>query len=236
MIETTKNYEQFKILSGNRRIVGATVKDKIKLLSTDNNLDVFPVVVNENFEVIDGQHRFLACKEMGIPVSYVMKKGLTVKNAQIANSSMKNWVIQDFIDSFVESGNSNYMRYDAFVKKYKIKNVEIQYLLQTDTSTFSRKIKEGSFIFTEYDEIKSIDFLRVYLPIKSIFGRINFVFTRVFTKLYIDKKIDFSRLLKKAAMVPESYIRLGTNWKETYRIIEDIYNFKQSAGTHERLF
>ena len=34
-----------------------------------------PIIVNENYEIIDGQHRYSASKELGLPIRYIVGEG-----------------------------------------------------------------------------------------------------------------------------------------------------------------
>lgn len=50
-----------------------------------------PIIVSEDFRIIDGQHRFEACKELGFPIYFLV---MPSKNAERASTfympSIKN--------------------------------------------------------------------------------------------------------------------------------------------------
>ena len=56
----------FKKIKGNR-IVNKSNLNAI-ITSMEQQQLVSPIMINEKFEIIDGQHRFEACKELGLPV------------------------------------------------------------------------------------------------------------------------------------------------------------------------
>ena len=78
----------------------------------------FPFCFNrkEKFEIIDGQHRFTAIKELGLPLFYTVRKGWAIKQVQVANSNTKGWTINDIVESQSELGNPNYIAIRDFCK------------------------------------------------------------------------------------------------------------------------
>lgn len=84
----TNDYEKFNHLSGNR-IINELNLAKIKK-SMEENFLISPILVNEHLEIIDGQHRLQAVKELGFPVYYFVNKGYGLKEVQALNSNGKN--------------------------------------------------------------------------------------------------------------------------------------------------
>ena len=74
---STMNYEIFSSLDGNRIVNPLHVKKiadsmKIKVL-------FIPIIVNEEFQVIDGQHRLEARKQLGLEVPYIICPNYTLE-------------------------------------------------------------------------------------------------------------------------------------------------------------
>lgn len=65
----TRDYSVFKYLKGNR---GINLKNVNSIVDNvrDNGLLPTIVIVNENMEVIDGQHRIEAFKQLNLPVEF----------------------------------------------------------------------------------------------------------------------------------------------------------------------
>lgn len=113
----TKDYNKFKFLSGNRPLKTSHLK-RLKASFELKDLEV-PIVVNEKFEIIDGQHRYEVQKELELPVLYIQKKGYGLKEVHVLNTSRKNWGIKDFMNSYADLGMEQYIKYREFWKKYK---------------------------------------------------------------------------------------------------------------------
>ena len=71
-IHVTSDYSKFSYLVGNRDIVNKHVKDLSGHID-ERDLSI-PIIVNENMEVCDGQHRLEAYKVLGLPVHYIVKR------------------------------------------------------------------------------------------------------------------------------------------------------------------
>ena len=68
-----------------------------------------PIVVNENMEIIDGQGRFEALKELGLPVEYVVSDGATITDCIALNVKQANWKNTDYVKCYANMGDENYI-------------------------------------------------------------------------------------------------------------------------------
>ena len=59
-IMVTENYDMFKKIGGNRKINKANYAKIVKSMKEEQL--IIPIVVNERYEIIDGQHRYTACR------------------------------------------------------------------------------------------------------------------------------------------------------------------------------
>lgn len=114
----TSDYTKFKALEGNRSVL-ENRKARIRKSVKENGQLFSPIIVNEKMEIIDGQGRYEVFKEDNLPIDYIIKPGLTLKDCVILNSTSMHWTLQDYIDSFVVQGNANYERLNNLVKMHK---------------------------------------------------------------------------------------------------------------------
>ena len=70
-IQKSKDYNIFKTLTGNREL-NISHKEKLKKSFKENYL-ISPIIINEKYEIIDGQHRFNAARELGYYVYYILR-------------------------------------------------------------------------------------------------------------------------------------------------------------------
>ena len=130
-IETTSNYKRFKLLGGNRGISKAHVK-RIKESMAEKVIPV-PIIVNEKFEIIDGQHRFTAASELKHPIHFVKIPGLSLPDVQRLNSNSKNWKLNDYLQSYLDLGKKSYYVYADFMEEFGFKH-EQNFILLTNGS------------------------------------------------------------------------------------------------------
>ena len=72
IINKSYKYEQFNLIGFNRPICEKNLTKLVSLNEEKNRFHLFPIVVDKSFNIIDGQHRFEACKKMHTPIYYVV--------------------------------------------------------------------------------------------------------------------------------------------------------------------
>lgn len=147
MAEKTRDYDKFIFRDDNRsQIDQAHVKKLINSIKSKNLLDLRPIDVNSDFEIIDGQHRLLAAKELGLEIYYNVKNDLKSEDI-IRMNIAKPWTNKDYLNFYVKHDNEEYKKFQQFMLKNKI-DFKIAYSIlcgsgQQTTSIF----REGKYIF-----------------------------------------------------------------------------------------
>ena len=115
----TLDYNVFKRIDGNRAINN---KNYSKLINSMKEEQLFiPILVNEKYEIIDGQHRFSAARELGLPIYYIVQEGYGINEVKKANMVGSNWTKADFLDMYITNGNEAYIQFNEISKTYGIK-------------------------------------------------------------------------------------------------------------------
>lgn len=168
-IETTEDYQSFKRIKGNRKINKAHVNKLTTAFAEDPQvIEYNPIVVNENMEVIDGQHRLEAIKKLKLPVYYKKVPGLDLRSVQNLNSNSKVWSPTDYAVAYSEYGIKDYDAYLKHKRKYKFNHeTTIAYVGVGNANTafgFKRgKFKAGDPNDTSYYTQLLLD-LEDYIP------------------------------------------------------------------------
>lgn len=146
----TKEYDIFKKLLGNR-----DNKTEGKIISSISKIGyvVSPVIVNEKYEVIDGQNRIEAAKQLGEYVYFIIEPGLGIDQCRYLNIGQSNWGYADYIESYAAEGNQSYGRLNSLVnsyqKQYGIEGICCMAnpceLSETGSTAFNNKIKSGKY-------------------------------------------------------------------------------------------
>lgn len=115
----TRDYSKFKFLSENREIKKANV-EKIKASVKEwGIIPGRPILIDGDGNIVDGQHRFIAYKELGRPIPYEVINGNVIQKTMALNSNQTQWKLQDYINSYAEQGIDCYRKLVKFEEKYK---------------------------------------------------------------------------------------------------------------------
>src|SRR5260221_10017100 len=121
VIQKTTDYKMFNRLVGNRTKHEILIQQLMESFSEKPQLRVArPVLLNEKYEMIDGQHRLEASTRLKIPVYYMVVPGLTVDDARLLNALQRTWNIMDYAKSFAETGHPKYRYFMNLIKEYEL--------------------------------------------------------------------------------------------------------------------
>ena len=109
----TTNYNIFKFSEFNRNVVYR--KD---LMDEAKRGFIAPVIVNEDFVVIDGQSRLKHAEYAQVPIKYMVVEGLTEKDIVRMNTTQLSWSIKDYIQSYANEGNRDYQKLIELLNEY----------------------------------------------------------------------------------------------------------------------
>jgi len=151
----TKDYNKFQRIHGNRSISNSQLKKLERSISRE--LIPIPVVVNESFDIIDGQHRIRVLEKLEKPIYYIIIKGLDLKYVQMLNTNTANWGIGDFLQAYVELGASDYERFDKFVKNFDFGIANCLNIVYANSINiyYQEKFKDGDFIFGDHESAEA---------------------------------------------------------------------------------
>ena len=145
-IQKSTDYATFKILNGNRMIKPSHVK-KIAASMAQKYIPV-PIIVNEKRYIIDGQHRMAAAKQLRIPITYIQITGLGLADVQRLNTSAAQWSLDDFLESYIDLGNQNYVTYKGFKDTFKFAHEPNFVMLSDNVDAESTRLafKDGKLV------------------------------------------------------------------------------------------
>jgi|TARA_R110002012_G_scaffold294202_1_gene490212 hypothetical protein len=97
IIYSTNDYDKFSFKNSNRKIQRKKVDNLKKSLEKIGQ--IMPILVNDNFQIQEGQHRFTAIRELGLDTTYFFKRQNVDETVLIveANVNSTNWFNKDFI-------------------------------------------------------------------------------------------------------------------------------------------
>jgi len=171
-MEKTTNYDMFKFREDNRQIDTGHLRRITESIKARNLLHMRPIIVNAQMEVIDGQNRLLAAKQLGVEIYYKVEASLGIMDMLAMNCS-KAWGLQDYVNFFVQNGYQEYIKLKDFAKKNNL-DIRTAFALTTGNGKNNYKdFKSGKFVFNNDVYGSEIDIIwRVIDYIKRINGAI----------------------------------------------------------------
>ena len=146
-IKKTKEYEMFKFREDNRASINWTHVERLaKSIKGRNLLELRPISVNGDMEVIDGQHRLLAAKKLGEGIYYRQDKELTCSDIVIMNVA-KSWGVSDYLNYYCKNGYEEYQKLQQFMKTHQITVRVALNITMGCTKIGMRNFKEGKYQF-----------------------------------------------------------------------------------------
>lgn len=222
----TTDYNMFKRILGNRTLSSPHVK-RLKESMKKEDLKI-PIIINAKNEVIDGQHRLQARKELGIPVYYIVLANLGIHQTQAANADNKNWTSVDFVNTYVELNYAHYKKYIEFQKKYEFSHqVALMILEGIQSNARTNEFRTGGFVVNDYERAcKWAEMLYLIEPYYDGFKRRSFVIAMV--HLFQNDKYDHDEFVQKLQYQSSKMVHC-TTLAQYVRLIEEIYNYKRKS-------
>jgi len=235
-VHTTKDYSLFKTLNGNRD-VNQLHLNRLKESMNKNHLTTI-IMVNEKFEIIDGQHRFLISQELKLPINYIISKNYGLNEVQIFNANMKNWQIQDYVNGYCDLGYEDYIIYREFINEYGFTNQVSLLLLSgewacgTSDVSISTKFKEGIFKVKDLKEARrTADKIMMIEPYYKGFLRRSFIYALI--GMFKNEIFEFTEFLAKLKQQPTT-MQDCTSITQYKVLIEEIYNYRRREKVNLR--
>lgn len=222
---STMNYNRFKALEGNREEVEIRA-GKIKSSVDAVGYVPAPIIVNEHYEIIDGQARFYYCKAAGLPIVYMVVPGLTIDHCVAMNINSTNWNVRDYIHSYAQRGFPAYCALERFfeesrygfnetlwaVRKASIGGNERKMIISGELKAEDIDIETGRAIlrfWENFDDIKTNNLAKFRIAAGYC---------------YLFDSVDNQKLVAAAHKHPNSFTGI-TNISTALVRFEEAYNF-----------
>lgn len=238
----TSNLSIFKQIDGNR------VPNLQHIRRLAHSIRVYgmkcnPILVNEQMEVIDGQHRLMAAKQVESFVYYIIVNGYSLNEVHTLNLNQKNWTKRDYMEGYASMGIESYIKLRDFVNKNPDFTFTDCIALCSNKSTLAGsllyneiraekesplKISEifetGTWLGKDFDLAQHwVNKIRMVKPYYSGYNRTIFVGTMIL--LFQKESFDFSEFMHKVRLQPTALVDCA-NRDQMRTLIEDIYNYR----------
>lgn len=237
VVQQTSNYDQFRFIENNREQNRGHIEAlKVAFEEMGNLTQVQPILVNERFQIIDGQHRFTAAQELGQPIHFTVVSGLGVAEARNMNILHRQWTVEDFARSYALGGDPNYQKYLRLKEEYGFNHsILLTYIYNTKLDGQFKKFRSGEFVLEDENGA------RERLDKLTEAGQYtNLVKDKPFAKAFLNVTnipgYDHRRMLKKLRLNGELMLKRMGSIADNQRQLEEVYNYGMREGNRIRLY
>lgn len=242
-VQETKDYNSFSFLANNRRVHRGHIHRLMESMQEGAGglLKANPILVNESFEIIDGQHRFTAAKELGLSLYYIVVPGLTIRDSRTMNALQRGWGVMDWALSYAEGGNKHYQKYLQLREDYNYSHSIIL------TAIYGGQSKDAKGVFTLFrsgelkidreTETKARERLSMLDELGLHYGgNRNKKTAEAFIKVMDRENFNLNRFFKKIDQQPDFLMTSYARSTDAVRAFEDLYNRNLPEAKQIRLY
>jgi hypothetical protein len=121
IIQKTTEYKKFSLHRKNRKLDFAKVQRLSGAIEKNNLLHLFPIVVDKDYVILDGQHRFQAAKDVNAEISFVIADDeYGIDRVAETNNFQSHWKLDDYVLFYSTEDKKNYRELLHLSLKYTI--------------------------------------------------------------------------------------------------------------------
>jgi hypothetical protein len=226
--EGQHDYDQFKLSSFNR---DPSHYKKVKESIEENDYTMYqPILVDKSMNIVDGQNRFLACKELGLPIYFIVSQEIHIYAAAEINQASKNWGAMDYARHYAQRGKEAYVELLDRCAKYdqRISVVGSFGKMKDGARSVSHNIKKGTFEFREDIDIDAFfDHMSIFEQYFDFAKKEKFV--KAMLKLYMHPNY-FEEKMEQKLKLNSSIVREQSKVGDMADELVKLYNFHTRAG------
>lgn len=227
MMEKTKNYKKFSLLEFNRNLNRKHIDELKESILKNGYFTSNPIVVNEDMEILDGQHRFVALKEMEMEIPYEIIKADYSAIIDM-NTLQRRWGMSDYVNYYAEKvHNPNYVRLKRITKEMHTNPTIVLIMCgRGSDGELSKQVRMGQLKLTIDDELKIKVFSENFTSVIKKLNKINFTNKICQAMVNLTKRRGFkwSTMQSKAGRYPTLAYNCRTI-AEYEKMLLDLYNY-----------
>jgi hypothetical protein len=239
------DYNKFVFSKWNRSIN----RKKVEKLKESMNECAFnrPILVKKmsyNLKILDGQHSFVARKELNKPILYLIEPSQKPDKEIILplNINMDKWSLYDYISAYAKEGNQNYINAIAFIEEYqefRYFRMKLSLIINANDASYD-DLREGNLKIHDLKKVKAN--ADILLDLRNMRGfTINKLdlctnlkfFCAIFRFIKIED-VKINRLKQKLENFPTLFYPCLSSI-EYFNMLLKAYNYKQSKNTHLKI-
>lgn len=233
VVQMTGNYKKFKIDGRNRPIDPRHLMELHDAIEHRNNLREYPIVVDSEMRVLDGQHRLKAAESLNVPIYYIVSDRMSIADVANANSHQKGWRTEDYLHFHCAANKIEYLKLKRFWERHTFMGLSTALRLchfgeHRGGRGILQKFADGEYLANDIPQAEKIaqaclDFSRYV----SFFNSKTFV-TAV-SNMMSDCEYDHARMMQKMEYLSAKLVKCP-DAALYIACFNEIYNYRVRPG------
>ena len=208
-IQESTDYKKFKFVRFNRPVDDSNLKNLMDLTKKENRLSYYPIIVDKNYYILDGQHRYLTSRLLKLPVYFIRNPDLAKKDHWeeiiAINRAGKKHGYLDIFDMLVRLKNTKALKIERHVNDLgKFRGHGIHFITDRKKLPLIEALRTNQFDIYKNHEHR-IDLM---LWFKEKYNYINNHHLRVMSNVMAQSELirysEFFKALNSTGFFPES--------------------------------
>lgn len=227
---STTDYEKFSLIYFNRPVTEEKVNKIVKLVTEEgkNYFRLYPMIVNSNFEIMDGQHRHEAGKRTKLPITYIIDDEFQMEDAIIAVGATTNWHMFDFMESYAKRQFPEYVKINDFYQQFPWVKISIIPALCSSKGYSPILFQRGHYIADRIDHAhKVVATVNAFRPFIGDEQAEYKPFIQTLSSLIQNANYNHKRMIEKMKQRGSLFERC-TSVEKYLIMLTEIYNYRVS--------
>jgi hypothetical protein len=250
-IRFSKDYDSFSFHEANRLLRRPKVVALKEAMAKMNLLPNAPIICklkkDGTKEIFDGQHRFQAARELGIPIAYTLlddNKEVDCGRVDMSHVAEFNkiptpWSVDDSVRHFCVVRNNHYLRLKDFMEEFKFPATVSALMLSAKISTDgvskngffhsnSKVLKDGTFQIKDWETgVRLAKEIYDFRPYFRKYNHRNFMLALMY--LSIGNVYNHKKMMDKMFKY-DGLLKFQPTTSAFVENLEYIYNYKTSQN------
>lgn len=226
-VKATTNFGAFRFDPRNRPINENHVEKLYDAIQKNNLLHAFPVVVDRDMTVLDGQHRIKAAEALGVPVYYIQTHKATIQDIASTNAAILRWRLEDQLNHWCRSEYPEYLKLEAFWVRHPwlSLNLAVKLCYRGDVVGLHHNFATGQYICNNTSSAERV--VRMLFDFKE--AGIEFwshkSFVSAIANLADNVDYDHDKMMTKLEYLSTKMVKCP-DARSYIEMINDIYNYR----------
>lgn len=229
VIQSSTEYSKFKLHPCRRPISPRSQTNLVQQIKRKNLLHCYPIICDNSLTIVDGQRRFLAAQELGLPIYYIESSSISLPMLVRASTRSKAWLMIDYLKHYCTLGIEPYLVMADFRNQYPFMDLQTAMRFLFD-NRYDARVMDYRFRIGQLDLVGLAHAKRVacYIDqLKDPWLKKNRTFQFRFFAILRKGEIDPDIFVNQANRYPE-LMRDFVGFEDCERAIERTYNYRRA--------